>query len=411
MIDEYQYSIQSPFISLIKIERDIRENIKKEAWKVWEFLKQKTGFIYYPVLTIFTREYTVRYMKMLVEEYELGLQTNEVNPDYSPCLKSIYSALKEVNFGREYEIPPQSCFEWRKYLILFLMWLEEQEEKNSEIYYDFAERFFEKVKDFCWLANTSNRNIKTFIELLLQSICKYKRVWKLGGAQRGHPLTQIYDDIHSKYGCYTSPGFWAWLEKDRSKYDIVLKELGISGNINLFNLPCVFIYPFLTKSYSQELSIQTSISNEILLKELFTLLLVHEHGHALLRHGIYKSGDNIQWCSPSQQEFFDKKRQDVPWIEEGLTTYFEFNYLESYTKNENFPLYQILYKEIKDYVLSVKDLDLWAYYGMDIVGYYIHTGKKQLRSFISDWKKSPEVKIIEPLEKFSHFGKSLFDII
>ena len=128
-LDEYVYKIQNPFLSFIEIDDNLKEDIIKQSWSVWEFFSQITQFEYYPVLTIFTREYIVRYLKYLVEEFDRiylekrsTIKSEELKRYLSEILRFlIYEDIIEENFDQDLK----TCQEWKELLFIFLLRLEE----------------------------------------------------------------------------------------------------------------------------------------------------------------------------------------------------------------------------------------------------------------------------------------------
>lgn len=423
MSKKYRYAIQSPFISLIKIDNELKKEIMNHSWRVWQHLFEETQYLYYPVLTIFTKEISLRYLKLIVEEYEqnsINIDTDlSINADLIECVKFVYNFFREhFDFDLQIDTNTNSCRYWKR-ILMYLIYLIQKEIEKGRYLSDFLNEFVPinlrggcsgRIQDFFREPYNIDQLID-FLEYLIQNICIESPIFR---PQRGNKIskitiTQIYEDIHEKYGCYTPPGFWESLEKRPFDYNFMLKILGIPDNVQLFDQPCVFIYPFLVNLEAVDIEIKSGVSKKDILRDLFILLLIHEHGHALLRHGIHKTGNKDgQWCSPSEQRIRDKDREEYPWIEEGLVMYLEFKYIEEVLKQvPNKSIYDVLFEENRDYVLKNKDPNRWSYYGQDIIGGCIYKTSEKLNSLISNWKQNVRLAA-NKLEANPH---RLFDLI
>jgi len=423
MSKKYRYAIQSPFISLIKIDNELKKEIINHSWRVWQHLFEETQYLYYPVLTIFTKEISLRYLKLIVEEYEqnsINIDTDlSINRDLIGCVEFVYELLKKYfKFDIQIEKNTDSCQDWKKILMYLIHLILREREKNNDLK-DFLNEFVSRnlrdgcrglIQDFFREPYNIDQLID-FLEYLIQNICIKRPIFR---PQRGNKISkltiaQIYEDIHKKYGCYTPPSFWEYLEKRPFDYNLMLKILGIPDNVQLFDQPCVFIYPFLVDLKAVNIEIESGVPKKDILRDLFILLLIHEHGHALLRHGIHKTGNKDgQWCSPSEQRIRDKDREVYPWIEEGLVMYLEFKYIEEVLKQEpDKSIYDVLLEENRDYVLKNKDPNVWPYYGQDIIGGCIYKTSEKLNSLISNWKQNVRLAA-NKLEANPH---RLFDLI
>lgn len=406
MLDEYRYSVQSPFISLVPIPPAKRDAIREQAWSIWEFFSTITEFLYHPVLTIFAQERPVVLLKKLVEVFENGENENDpiLDGDNGRCLNVLVPLIIE-RFPELEPLSPETREELAIFLDSVLILLAELDEGALR---DFLRDIYPSLTDFCpgvrdYLNYDSDYPVLAQFERYFQHLLKYM----CGGSRASKPadpasprkgvddavISQIYADIHLKYGCYTPPGFWEGL-RGTPRYSVVIRLLGIPPGVQLFDLPCVFVYPFLI----EDRALQVKGCKEVLV-QLFKLVLVHEHGHALLRHGILKTGSNAQWCRKSRQRKNDAIRKKYPWIEEGIAMYLEREYIESVIGDRWPDCWQPLIDENTRFVDSDNDLTRWPYHAQHVIEAFVNSSKTFFKTHLKNWKMVPE-KFHERLESW-----------
>jgi hypothetical protein len=85
-----EYAFQSPFISLIPLTDEEKDKIFEYSLKVWNFINEKVGYEYFPVLTIFASEKAVRLLKHLVHGTHCIINKNCEN-----CIRNIESFIRK----------------------------------------------------------------------------------------------------------------------------------------------------------------------------------------------------------------------------------------------------------------------------------------------------------------------------
>ena len=462
-IKAYEYAIQSPYISFISLTEEEKEKIYSSSLKVWKFLLDNVCFEYYPVLTLFASEQTIKNLKRLIEEIRC-----EINENCRPCIENIIDWIREHSNQALYY--PNMCRDLRRLIIDILILLDDWTDENLEEFLTYIieincnwlmdkmaiitcifsrmkiensainrqlinlcdtvliniqlkneHDLYENLDEFLFiLRNNKNyiakiydmiRNDKRFPKRAVQCILEF--ILDNCFRELGKPIDEddiigtVYHDIHTRYGCYLHPEYWDFIKK-RGEYQKVLRSLGLPSNIYLFDRPCVFIYPFPIKKDFQK-KFEEKYKNKELLWELFNLTLVHEHGHAMFRHGIYKTTPSDTLVKAQiDSEGLNNIRKKTPWIEEGLAMEMEFHYVIKAFKSSDMA-YKELTRVINNFITLDLDEQSWNYAGKSIIDMYLNDkvmcyhkmlkiGERNrfktilnfLKEYIGVWKKNPD---------------------
>ena len=173
-IKAYKYGIQSPYISFIPLTEEMKRKIYLSSLKVWKYFLEKIGYEYYPVLTIFAKEDTVKNLKRYVEPKRCW-----INSDCRPCIESIISIFREFDLIRE-PLDFENCSEMKRTFIILLIRLEEIRKDKQLIgkifnYLKHACRLPDKLEIIKFTLEALKKNVvntKKYISKRVPNFCK-----------------------------------------------------------------------------------------------------------------------------------------------------------------------------------------------------------------------------------------------
>ncbi len=408
MVDEdyYRYSTQSPFISFVPFPahswdgKTVKEWIAEKSIQVWKFIESESRFNYHPVLTIFTSEEAIAYIKtFLFSDQIVG-----INEQILSCYKITIRLLSSYNTGyneiMQNALNYKTCDDIKRRIddildvihkldVEFHSLVDSLHDNDCRLFNDFFRR---KTQSDPRL-NERDVNYKEIFQdwlLYIQArICRLKQTSNREYTQIG----TLIDEIQQKFGCYTPPGFWV-AAKSSGRYNSILRQLGVPTGVELFDLPCVFIYPFMIERWNTSIPnpsrIYFPLFTDVQLVELVLLVIIHEHTHAMLRHGVPKTpspSDVAQWCNPERQDEHDLIRKKLHWLNEGMAMHFEEKYLHN-LQIPNFDVSGIL-DELDKYIDPSRALGDWPYSGYRIVKNFLKDGNNTVEKLVTNWKKDP----------------------
>jgi hypothetical protein len=210
-----------------------------------------------------------------------------------------------------------------------------------------------------------NDRLLKFLRAVMAHCFDYRHLPGIGPIIKG-----VADDLVRLHGCYISPELVAFL-KEKGVFEKIMEKHGLYKNAYLIGEACIFIYPaVLHKSYNVKMerfgmNIPPS-DRTACFHEFMNHTIVHEHAHALHRHGVSKVYFNQKKLDyMTEVKALSEKRWDYDWIEEGFAeeTTFLYYYLKVYENDEGNPIRQFLLRAMDEHTDAIRDVEIWPYYG------------------------------------------------